>query len=204
MEREYLVGVDVGTTSIKVAIIDQEANLLGISSSTYELITPNQDYVQIDTKSMWQAYMKCLRLLFQGKKINPARIAGIGISSLCPGLAAMGEEGEVLVEPIIYSDRRSTQEAELIKEAVGEEILFEITANNVMAGAISGTSMLWIKRNMPEVYAKTKYFGHVNTLLAPETLQLIIPMLPTRRSLRLLRDIRDNGQRNYAVRLELT
>lgn len=162
------MGVDVGTTSIKVAIIDQEANLLGISSSTYELITPNQDYVQIDTKSMWQAYMKCLRLLFQGKKINPERIAGIGISSLCPGLAALGEDGEVLVDPIIYSDRRSTQEAEMMKEAVGEETLFQITANNVMAGAMSGTSMLWIKRNMPEEYAKTKYFGHVNTLLAQQ------------------------------------
>lgn len=31
---------------------------------------------------------------------------------------------------------------------------------------MSGTSMLWIKRNLPEVYEKTKYFGHVNTLLA--------------------------------------
>ena len=54
----------------------------------------------------------------------------------------------------------------MILEAVGREKLFEITANTAMAGAMSGTSMLWIKRNLPEVYEKTKYFGHVNTLLA--------------------------------------
>lgn len=166
MEREYLLGVDVGTTSIKVAIIDKDAKLLGISSSSYRIITPNQDYAQIDTEDMWQAYLKCMRLLFHGKGIDPGKVAGIGISSLCPGLAAMGENGEILVDPILYSDRRSTEEAEIIKETVGVDTLFEITANNCMAGAHSGTSMLWIKRNLPDLYEKTKYFGHVNTVMA--------------------------------------
>ena len=156
----------MGTTSIKVAIIDEQARVLGMSSSSYGLITPNQDYAQIDTEDMWRAYLKCIRLLQEGKNIDMSRVAGISISSLCPGLAALGENGEVLTDPIIYSDRRSTEEAEMILEAVGREKLFEITANTAMAGAMSGTSMLWIKRNLPEVYEKTKYFGHVNTLLA--------------------------------------
>ena len=156
----------MGTTSIKVAIIDEQARVLGMSSSSYRLITPNQDYAQIDTEDMWRAYLKCIRLLQEGKNIDMSRVAGISISSLCPGLAALGENGEVLTDPIIYSDRRCTEEAEMILEAVGREKLFEITANTAMAGAMSGTSMLWIKRNLPEVYEKTKYFGHVNTLLA--------------------------------------
>ena len=156
----------MGTTSIKVAIIDEQARVLGMSSSSYRLITPNQDYAQIDTEDMWRAYLKCIRLLQEGKNIDMSRVAGISISSLCPGLAALGENGEALTDPIIYSDRRSTEEAEMILEAVGREKLFEITANTAMAGAMSGTSMLWIKRNLPEVYEKTKYFGHVNTLLA--------------------------------------
>lgn len=166
MGNKYLLGVDVGTTSIKVAIINEDAQVLGMSSSSYQLITPNQDYAQIDTESMWNAYLKCVRLLQEGKNIDLSKIAGISISSLCPGLAALGENGEVLVDPIIYSDRRSTQEAEMIREAVGVDKLFEITANTAMAGAMSGTSMLWIKRNLPEMYEKTKYFGHVNTLMA--------------------------------------
>lgn len=166
MGKKYLLGVDVGTTSIKVAIIDENAKVLGMSSSSYKLITPNQDYAQIDTEDMWQAYVKCIRLLQEGKGIDLSKIAGISISSLCPGLAALGENGEVLVDPIIYSDRRSTEEAEIIKSEVGVDKLFEITANTAMAGAMSGTSMLWIKRNMPEAYEKTKYFGHVNTLMA--------------------------------------
>ena len=166
MGNKYLLGVDVGTTSIKVAVIDEDAQVLGMSSSSYRLITPNQDYAQIDTEDMWRAFLKCVRLLQDGKRIVLSNVAGISISSLCPGLAALGEKGEVLVDPIIYSDRRSTKEAEIIKGAAGEARLFEITANTAMAGAMSGTSMLWIKRNLPEIYKKTKYFGHVNTLMA--------------------------------------
>lgn len=163
---KYLLGVDVGTTSLKVAAIDENAKLLGIASSKYRLITPDQCSVQLDSESMWNALLTCIRLLRDGKGISLHQIAGISISSLCPGLTALGTDGEVLVEPIIYSDRRSTEEAELILNKVGSEQLFEITANGSMAGAFSGSSMLWIKRHLPEAYEKTRYFGHLNTLLA--------------------------------------
>lgn len=162
---KYLLGVDVGTTSLKVAVIDENARLLGIGTSKYRLITPDQCSVQIDAESMWNAFLTCVRLLRDGKGIELSKVCGISISSLCPGLVALGEHGEVVVEPIIYSDRRSTEEAELILENVGLEELFRITANGSMAGAFSGSSMLWIKRHLPEAYQKTKYFGHLNTFL---------------------------------------
>lgn len=54
----------------------------------------------------------------------------------------------------------------MILDAVGKDRLFELTANTAMAGAMSGTSMLWIKRHLPEQYEKTKYFGHLNTFMA--------------------------------------
>ena len=70
------------------------------------------------------------------------------------------------MNPIIYSDQRSVEEAEEIKQKVGEERMFDITANNVMAGAMSGTSMLWVKKHLPEIYEKIYCFGHINTLVA--------------------------------------
>ena len=164
--EKYLLGVDVGTTSLKTAIIDENATILGISSSKYRLITPNQCSVQIDAESMWDAFLNCVRLLRDGKNIDVRKIVGISISSLCPGLIALDQDGKVLVDPIIYSDRRSTEEAEIIRNTVGPEKLFEITGNSSMAGAFSGSSMLWIKRNMPEEYHRTKYFGHLSTFLA--------------------------------------
>lgn len=156
----------MGTTNLKVAVIDEGAKLRGISSGKYRLITPDPCSVQIDAQSMWDAVVLCVRQLRDEQGIDLSHVSGIGISSLCPGLVALGADGEVLVNPIIYSDRRSVEEAEMILRAVGPEKLFALTANGSMAGAFSGSSMLWVKRHLPEEYAQTQYFGHLNTFLA--------------------------------------
>lgn len=166
MDEKYLLGVDVGTSSIKTAIIDASGNLMGLTAGIYNLIQDAPGYQQIDADDMWRVFLECIGRLKLEKKIDLTKIKGIGISCLCPGLTAFNEDGKVLVNPIIYSDQRSVEEAEEIKRKVGEDRLFEITANNVMAGAMSGTSMLWIKNHLPELYEKTYCFGHVNTLMA--------------------------------------
>lgn len=58
------------------------------------MITPDQNSVQIDMEDMWNAYLKCIRLLQEGKKLNLSKVAGISISSLCPGLVAIGRKME--------------------------------------------------------------------------------------------------------------
>lgn len=166
MGERYLLGVDVGTSSIKVAVIDEKGKLQGITSGLYNLIQEAPGYQQIDADDMWRACLGCISRLKLEQKIDMGKIAGIGISCLCPGLAAFDREGHVLVNPIIYSDQRSVEEAEEIRQKVGEEHMFDITANNVMAGAMSGTSMLWVKKHLPDIYEKIWCFGHVNTLVA--------------------------------------
>lgn len=163
--HDYLLGIDVGTGSIKVGVIDEDTKLVAIESKEYEIIREKDDWAQIDTDCMWKSFLSCLQELFQKQKIDASKIRGIGISCLCPGLTAFDENNNILLNPIIYTDRRSVAEAEYIKRVVGEKELFRITANNVMAGAISGTSMLWVKNHMPDIYEKTKYFGHVNTMM---------------------------------------
>lgn len=156
----------MGTSSIKTAVIDRDGRLVGQASGAYRLIHDGPGFQQIDADDMWRCYLECLGKLKLDQEIDLGLIGGIGISCLCPGLAAFDRDGNVLVNPIIYSDQRSVEEAEEIKERVGEDRIFEITANNVLAGAMSGTSMLWIKNHLPEIYKKTYCFGHVNTLLA--------------------------------------
>ena len=166
MEGCYLLGVDVGTSSIKVAVIDQDARFLAQESAHYRLLQPDELSVQMDTADLWNSFLQCLRALIEQDRVDPKRIAAIGISCLCPGLTAFDRDGRVLIDPILYSDRRSMAEADWIRDTVGEDRLFALTANRSMAGGMSGTSMLWIRRHLPEVYEKVRYFGHVNTLMA--------------------------------------
>lgn len=166
MGRKYLLGIDVGTSSVKTAVIDEDGELKGSASESYQLIQDVSGHQQIDTEDMWRAVLACIHRMGQEQKVCLSNVAGIGISCLCPGVAAFDKNGGVLEDPIIYSDQRSMAEADEINEKIGKEKLFEITANHVMAGAMSGTSMLWIKKHCPDLYEKTYCFGHVNTLLA--------------------------------------
>ena len=164
MGTKHLLGIDIGTSSVKVALIDMDGNLVGNAAKTYRLIQDGPGYQQMDAEDMWRAVLGCVREI--SKKVSLSLVVGIGISCLCPGLTAFDRDGLVLINPILYSDQRSMAEAEQIKEKIGEEELFAITANHVMAGAMSGTSMLWVKRHCPDIYQKIYCFGHVNTLLA--------------------------------------
>ena len=163
--QNYLLGIDVGTSSLKVAVISEDGKLAGMCAREYEPMTLNPGWQEISAENIWQSILWCLRQLITQQGIDPSKIAGIGTSCLCPGLVALDADGNVIHDPIIYSDRRSAEEAEQIKQAVGEEHLFFLTANRCMSGAISGTSMLWIKNHRPDVYEKTRYFGHINTMI---------------------------------------
>ena len=160
-----LLGVDIGTGSVKVAVIDEEANLLAKASREYRINSPQSGHVEINSSDMWDAFLVCLQEIFSGSSAAK-NIQAIGIACLCPGLTAFDNEGRILVQPILYSDQRSIEEADIFRHTIGEDKFFSVAANNIMAGAISGTSMLWVKRKLPEVYSKTHMFGHVNTLIA--------------------------------------
>ena len=163
--EKYLLGIDVGTSSMKVAAIRENGELAGMCTQEYEPLNLNPGWQEISADSIKKAALRGVRELIGEQGVDPSLIAGIGTSCLCPGLVALDAEGNVLHNPIIYSDRRSVEEAEWMKAAAGEEHLFYITANRCMSGAMSGTSMLWIKNHRPDVYEKTRYFGHINTMI---------------------------------------
>ena len=125
MGTKHLLGIDIGTSSVKVALIDMDGNLVGNAAKTYRLIQDGPGYQQMDAEDMWRAVLGCVREI--SKKVSLSLVVGIGISCLCPGLTAFDRDGLVLINPILYSDQRSMAEAEQIKEKIGEEELFAIT-----------------------------------------------------------------------------
>ncbi len=166
MADPYLLGIDIGTTSIKLTILDGRSEAVASVSRPCRIYSHAADESQLDAAFVWSSLLSALRELRDLCGIAPEKIAGIGFSCLCPGLVPLTAEGEALLDPIIYSDRRSIREADRISESVGAEKLFSITANGSMAGAFSGSSILWIREHLPEIYRQANCFGHLNTWLA--------------------------------------
>ena len=168
-EREknaYLLGIDVGTSSLKTVILDEQARQIAASRSSYRFYAPQNGWAEIDADSLWNAILHCLADLRDGQGIALARVSAIGFSVLCPALVLMDGAGGLLAGPIPYSDRRSAKQAQDIKDRVGAERLFSITANGSMAGGLSGSSLLWLRENRPEAFGKARWYGHLNSWLA--------------------------------------
>ena len=161
--KRYLLGIDVGTSSLKAALLNEDCSIVAFASREYAISYPQENWVEIDAGLLWDTVLVCIRDLRQQQPLE--NVVGIGFSCMCPGVVALDEQFRPLLNPILYADRRSVEEDAWIKQTVGLDNIFRITANTVMAGAISATTMLWIKRNLPDVYEKTRCFGHINTML---------------------------------------
>ena len=161
--QRTLLGIDIGTSSIKVALINEDMRVVAIEKLSYRVEHPQKGWAQIGADTLWNSMIRCLQKIAIRHSLSS--VCAIGLSCMSPGLVALGKNGQVLADPILYLDRRSTAQADAIKALLDPDEFFSITANNVMAGTISCTSMLWLKQERPEIYEQTRWFGHLNTLM---------------------------------------
>ena len=166
MKLAHLLGIDLGAQSAKIAVIDHKGNIKGLGQVGYEIKQPHPSWVETDPEIWWQAVISGLGCALDQAKINPKKIAGIGISNMCPSLVTLDREGNSLCPAILYLDRRSVAQSEQMITRFGLETIFRKVGNRIAPGTFSVTSMLWIKENVPEVYRKAYRFGHANTFLA--------------------------------------
>ncbi|MDK2809838.1 MAG: xylulokinase [Petroclostridium sp.] len=159
MKRELILGVDVGTSSVKIGIFDQDLNVLA-ENKHFHMYSTVGKHVEMDGDVLFQSFLSALKPL--EKYLGD--VVAMGFSVLCPGMFCLTEEGQLLRPGIIHLDRRSEKQGLEIVEKIGEEEFLKITGNLPYPGGMSVTSMLWVKENEPEIYEKTYKFGHTNTL----------------------------------------
>ncbi|HXZ43899.1 MAG TPA: FGGY family carbohydrate kinase [archaeon] len=166
MEAMTFLGIDVGTSSVKSAIFDASLRLQSFERAEHSVKRPQEGWAEVSLEDVWETVKGLVRRLAAQSPgaINSVRAAGLSV--LGPCLAALAADGRALTTGIIFMDRRSVIEAKEIAALVPPQEFFGISANRLMPGSCSLTSMLWIKRNLPEVYKKTRFFGHLNTFLA--------------------------------------
>jgi xylulokinase len=160
MKNKYLA-IDIGTSRIKTAIIDDGLDIISINTVDTELLMQGPDYAEIDFEDILMRLIKCISIF----KDDLKDIQGIGLSVLCPGLVPLDRVGNPLRNAIIHLDRRSRKQSLFALNTVGEQKFLSLTGNLPYPGGISLSSILWIKENENHVYKKTYKFGHTNTYL---------------------------------------
>ena len=161
-----ILSTDIGTTALKMGVFEEngdELTLVRQNSRDYAIHTYNDGLFSDIEQSKWQqAFVSGCKAM--GDLM--AEVDVIALSGTTPGLTAMDEKGEALYPAILMLDQRSRAQAQHIIDTIGLDTLLAITANMPVAGGCSLASILWIKDNLPEIFKKSRMFGHSNTFMA--------------------------------------
>lgn len=151
----YLLGIDLGTSSVKSVLMDQEGKLAAICQQEYTFDIPREGWAEQDPEVWWQAAAATIRGVLAQSAVPPRSIDGVSFSGQMHGLVPLDRSGAPARKAIIWCDGRSVQEVEDIRNTIGPEKLGEITCNPIAPG-FQTASLLWMKRHEPEQYARTE------------------------------------------------
>jgi xylulokinase len=141
-----LVGLDVGTTGVKVIAITPDGEVLATALEPYGPSAPQPGWSEQDPEDWWSASRAALaRLGIQKRRV--------GLSGQMHGLVCLDERGRPLRPAILWNDQRTAAECAEIEERLGLERLIALTGNRALTG-FTAPKLLWLRRNEPEVYSR--------------------------------------------------
>ena len=155
MSKQYLIGIDIGTSGCKTLIVDQGGEVVRRAVAEYPLFTPRPGWSEQNPEDWWQAVVSTLKTALDGfPKVS--NIKGIGLSGQMHGLVALDGNGRVLRPSILWNDQRTAVQCHKIHELSGGiDGLLKLTNNQMLPG-YTGGKILWLKENEPENYEKTR------------------------------------------------
>ncbi len=154
---KHVIGVDLGTSAVKLLLVNQQGNVVKEVSKTYPLLQEKTGYSEQNPKDWVDQTVAGLSELIQQFKSKSDDIEGISFSGQMHGLVLLDENQNVLRNAILWNDTRTTAECQEIYKKVGKERLLRITKNLALEG-FTLPKLLWVKNHEPELYSKVKTF----------------------------------------------
>lgn len=149
----YCIGCDLGTSAIKLTLVDESGKALSSLEESYPSYYPASGYSEQDPKDWFTALKKGLKEL--NEKADK-EVSAIAIDGQMHGLVALDEEGNVLRNAILWNDSRSQKECKYLNETIGKKTLLEETGNIAYPG-FTLPKILWMKENEPELFRKIRH-----------------------------------------------
>ena len=149
----YYIGVDLGTSAVKLLLMEESGKICNIVSKEYPLFFPHPGWSEQHPQDWFEKSMEGLKELTQG--IDKSQIAGIGAGGQMHGLVTLDEQDEVIRPAILWNDGRTGEETDYLNQVIGKDKLSEYTANIAFAG-FTAPKILWMQKNEPDNFAKIK------------------------------------------------
>ncbi|MEC0136403.1 FGGY family carbohydrate kinase, partial [Paenibacillus macerans] len=153
---KYVIGIDLGTSSVKTLLVGQDGEIKGEASAAYPLIQERPGYSEQNPEEWVNGTIDCLKRLLEESGVSAADIEGVSFSGQMHGLVLLDEQNNVLCNAILWNDTRTTKQCREIEAKLGDRLL-EITRNAALEG-FTLPKVLWVQEHEPELFAKAARF----------------------------------------------
>jgi xylulokinase len=149
----YLLGLDIGTSGAKALLCDEKGKVVATALAEYPIYSPFPLWSEQNPVDWWQGAQSALRQVLAESKVNPAEIAGLGLTGQMHGAVFLDARGEVIRPALLWNDQRTAAECAEITEKVGAARLIEIAGNPALTG-FQAPKIVWLRNHEPENFAK--------------------------------------------------
>ncbi|MCL5070369.1 MAG: xylulokinase [Actinobacteria bacterium] len=147
----YLIGLDIGTTSTRAILIGEDGKLISSATSDYPLITPRPGWAEQHPEDWWKATVDVIKKVIENSKISPKSIAAIGPSGQMHGSVFVDRNGNVLRPALLWCDQRTQKQCNEIYNIFGYENFIKLSYNKALTG-FTAPKILWLRENEPDKY----------------------------------------------------
>ena len=162
--KNYLLGLDIGTSSCKVDLFRPDGENVASASSGYEVICPAPGIAEQRPDDWWNGVCAATRKMLEQSGIDPSGIAAIGIDAQSWSAIPIAGD-EVLYNTPIWTDMRAQKECDWAVERVGEDRLFAC-GGNPFKPSYTLPKILWYREHEPEVYRRAEKILQSNSYIA--------------------------------------
>lgn len=145
------IGIDLGTSAVKLLLMDEKGTIQKVVSKEYPLFFPETGWSEQNPEDWYRQSLEGLMELVA--EADKSQVAGIGFGGQMHGLVALDKEDRVIRPAILWNDGRAEEETNYLNEVVGKEKLSRYTANIAFAG-FTAPKLLWMRKHEPENFAK--------------------------------------------------
>ncbi len=149
----YYIGVDLGTSAVKLLLMDEGGKILNVVSKEYPLFFPHPGWSEQKPEDWYEKSVEGLKELVEG--FDKSMIKGISFGGQMHGLVILDENDEVIRPAILWNDGRTQKQVDYLNNEIGKDKLSEYTANIAFAG-FTAPKILWVKENEPENFKRIK------------------------------------------------
>ncbi|WP_419726467.1 xylulokinase [Terrisporobacter petrolearius] len=149
----YYIGIDLGTSAVKLLLMDGSGKICNIVSKEYPLYFPRPGWSEQNPEDWYAQTMVGLKELI--KDIDKNQVGGISFGGQMHGLVILDENDDVIRPALLWNDGRTKEECDYLNEVIGKETLSKYTANISFTG-FTAPKILWVRNKEPQNFAKIK------------------------------------------------